>query len=153
MVEIDLRSALEYDAEKGYAIFMRDYENLSYADYDSSDENPRTPEITSIEQYQKTLELSNIFFIISSEEGEVGYIILDVYNSGTAQIKEIAVSKEHRRKRYGRRAIKKLIEGLSEDEEISEVVVISATIATDNFYSSCNFRYTSGDMYVYKLRK
>lgn len=153
MVEIDLRNALEYDATAGYAIFRPDYETLCYSDIDTLPEVPRKPQITNFEQYQKFLEESNLFFILADNEKEVGYIILDVTTSGTAQIKEMLVKKEFRGKGYGRRAVKKLLEELREDEEIKEVVVISATIATDCFYSACNFRYEVGDIYKYQLRE
>ena len=152
MVEIDLRSAIEYEAENGYAIFMRHYENLCYLAENPSLESRREPAISSFEQYQKILEETNIIFIVSSEDGEIGYLILDVYTSGTAQIKEIMVQRECRRQGYARRAIKLLLENLREDEEIREVTVISASIPTDNFYSSCNFRFVGGDQYTYRLR-
>lgn len=152
MVEVDLRNALEYDALESYAIFKPNHENLCYSDIESEPQIQRTSFITSFEQYQKFLEESNIFFITTSEENEVGYIILDVTTDGTARIREMMIKPEFRGCGYGKKAVKKLLEGLSEDEEIKVVTVFSATIATDNFYSSCNFRYESGDTYKYQLR-
>lgn len=152
MVKIDLRNALEYDVTAGYAIFKPNHENLAYSDIDPKLEFPRTPSINTIQEYQKLLESSNLFFIVEETGNEVGYIILDVTTDGTAKIQEMMVKKEFRGRRYGAKAIKALIQGLSEDEEIKEVTVFSATIATDNFYSSCDFRYVGGDTYKYQLK-
>lgn len=87
-----------------------------------------------------------------TEEKVVGYIILNAFNNGAAYIKEIMIKSEERRHGYGRRAVKELIEGLKEDEDFKLLKVISATMATDDFYSSCGFRYTSGDVYEHRLR-
>lgn len=152
MVDIELRNVLEYDAKTGYEIFMQDYIGLCYLDSSSTKQTPRKPEITNFVQYEEFLKQSNIFFIVSSKDNEIGYIMLDVFNKGVAQIKEIAIRKEFRHKGYGKQAIKTLIRELKDDEDIKKIVVISATIDTDNFYSSCNFRFISGDMYEYVLR-
>lgn len=154
MLEVDLRNVLEYDIETAYEIFKPMHENLYYSDIDPDWKNPRTSKISNMKTFDDFLKDGNIFFIVlkENEEKVIGYIMLNVYFSGTAQIEEIMVKAEERRHGYARRAIKALCEGLKEDEEIERVVVISATMATDNFYSSCNFRYTKGDLYEYRLK-
>lgn len=152
MVEVELRNALEYDVIDGYAIFKPDHENLSYLDISTELEVLRTPIIKNIQEYQKLLKNSNLFFITESSGKEIGYIILDVGTDGTAKIQEMMVKKEFRGRGYAKKAIKILLEGLSEDDDIKEVTVFSATIATDCFYSSCGFRYEGGDTYKYQLK-
>lgn len=151
MKEIDLRNALEYDIEVAYGIFKPLHENLCYSDLDSRWESLRKPKLSDFEAFNDFLKQDNIFFILL-EEKVIGYIMLKVYFSGTAQIEEIMIIAEERRHGYGRKAIKELIEGLKEDEEINSLVAISATMATDEFYSSCGFRYISGDKYEHRLR-
>lgn len=151
MLEVDLRNVLEYDIETAYGIFKPMHENLCYSDIDPKLERPRTRKIADFEAFNDFLKENNIFFIVLKEK-IVGYIMLSVFFNGTAQIEEIMVNSEERRHGYARKAIKVLIEGLKEDEEIKRLMVISATMATDNFYSSCGFRYNSGDMYEYRLR-
>ncbi len=154
MVEVDIRNVLEYGIESAYEIFKPMHENLCYSDIDASLESPRKPIFPDFDSFKKALEETNIFFIVLKENKEkiVGYIILNAFNDGSAHIKEIMIKSEERRNCYGRRAVKKLIKILEEDEELTCLKVFSATIATDNFYSSCNFRYISGDTYEYRLR-
>lgn len=153
-MNIELRNVLEYDVGKAYGVFKLLHENLSYSELDPAMEMERQPFITSKEAFVETLNDTNIFFIVlkETEEKVIGYIILPVFNNGIAQIKEIAIASEFKQKGYGKKAMKLLIEGLREDETISVIKVFSATIATDNFYSACNFRFTSGDTYEFKLR-
>lgn len=154
MLEVELRNVLESDLESAYEIFKQMHEKLCYSDINPDWEIPRKPLISDFDTFKETLDNTNIFFVdLKGDENKtVGYIILNVYTSGSASIQEIMIKPEERRKGYGRRSLKKLIEVLKEDDEIATVKVISATMATDNFYSSCNFRYTSGDLYEYRLR-
>lgn len=151
MIKVDLRNILEYEAKEGYDLFMKEYKDLCYSDSPPSREIPRTPQINSFEQYQEFLKESNIFFIISSEDEEIGYIILDVFNNGIAQIQEIAICEKYRRNGYGRKAIMELSENLKEDEDIKVIKVYSETIATDRFFDICGFYCVSEDIYEYKL--
>lgn len=154
MKEVDLRNVLEYDIEVAYGIFKPLHENLCYSEIDSSWEVPSKPIFADFNAFKNSLEETNIFFIVLKEKEErvIGYIILDVFNSGVAQIRQITIKSEERRYGYGRRAVKELIEGLKEDEDLKALTVISATMATDSFYSSCGFRYISGDTYERRLR-
>lgn len=154
MPEIELRNALEYGIEEAYKLFKPMHDGLCYSELNQNFEYPRTPFITSIEEFRENLSEDNIFFIVLKENNEkvIGYIMLSVFTSGVAQIREIMITPENRRHNYGRSAVRKLAEGLKEDEEIRKVKVISATIATDNFYSSCNFRWTEGDIYEFRLK-
>lgn len=148
-----LRNVLENDTETAYQIFKPMHEGLCYLETDSSSEKPRSPKIKSYEEFCEKLEATNIFFVVLEETREIiGYIEFDVFQSGVAQINEIFIIPEQRRHGYGRSAVKELVEGLREDKEIKKIVVISATIATDNFYTSCRFRFTSGDMYELELK-
>lgn len=153
-MNMELRNAIEYDVEEAYKLFKPLHENVCYSELDPTMETKRTPFITSKEAFIETLKDTNIFFIVlkETEEKVIGYIILPVFNSGIAQIKEIMIAPELKQHGYGKKAVKLLIEGLREDETISIIKVFSATIATDNFYSACNFRFTSGDTYEFKLR-
>ena len=152
MLKVDIRNVLDYGIESAYEIFKPMHENLCYSDMDSKWEILREPIFTDFKSFESALEYTNIFFIVleESEEKIVGYIILDAFNSGAAQIKEIMIKPEERKHGYGRRAVKLLMEILKEDEDIKSLCVVSATMATDNFYSSCGFRYSSGNLYEYR---
>lgn len=138
--------------QKDYLEFMSMHEKVSYSDVDDKEEVFREPHIHSYEEYQAFIAESNIVFIVCEDEVK-GYIIFDVWDEKpitVAKIQEMVIKKEYRRSGYGKRAIKQLFTELSEND-IDVVRVFSATIATDNFYSSCNFRYKSGDIYEYRL--
>lgn len=154
MINLELRNVLEYGIIPAYEAFKELHENLSYSDTSDFPETPRQPLIKNIKEFDEFLKKSNIFFIVLKEEQEriVGYIILDVFNSsGEAKIQEMMVTKKERRRGIGRVAVKSLIDELKEDDTINCVRIFSATMATDNFWSACNFRYLSGDTYEYKF--
>lgn len=155
MTELELRNVLDYEEHKGYEIFKSMHERFKYSDIDPAYETVRAPIIKSFEEFKENLKQTNICFVVLKEDEEkvVGYIIFDVSKEGYAKIQEIVVKPENRRSGFGRKAIKQLIEILREDEEIAKVKVLSATISSDCFFSSCNFRYISEDTYEYKLRK
>jgi ribosomal protein S18 acetylase RimI-like enzyme len=131
-----------------YNVFKEMHENLSYSDSNSKLEVPRAPIIKSFEQYQKTLEQTNIYFIVYFCN-IIGYIIMDAYDD-TCKIQEMCIKPEYRRKGYGRMAIHELISQLKE-KEFKVVQVVSATMGTDDFYTSCRFQWKSGDTYEYRL--
>ncbi len=141
--------------ESCYNEFKSMHENVCYSEIDSNLETQRPPIIRSFEEYQEFVKQTNIYFIIA-ENAIVGYIIMDAFydemvRDNVCKIQEIVIKKEYRKQGYGRKAIKQLISELS-DTEYGIVRVFSATIATDNFYSSCNFRYVHGDTYEYRIK-
>ena len=153
MLKVVLRNVLEYDIKTAYEVFKPMHDNLSYSDIDSKVEYLRKPRYPDFKSFKEALDQINIFFIVNENEDKVvGYIILDVLNHGPAYINEIMVEREERKRGYGKKAIQALIEGLKEDKDIEVLRVISATMATDNFYSACNFRYIAGDVYEYRLK-
>lgn len=141
--------------ESCYNEFKSMHEDVCYSEIDSSLEVKRKPIIKSFKEYQKCINETNMYFIVA-ENAIVGYIIMDAFydekvKENVCKIQEIVIKKEYQKQGYGRKAIKQLITELS-GTEYGIVRVFSATIATDNFYSSCNFRYVYGDTYEYRLK-
>lgn len=153
MEKIELKNALDYELYKSYNLFIPIHMGLSYSDISCyEDEEPRENEITTFLEYQRLLEETNVFFIVLGNNKVVGYVMFDVYENGKALINEIAISRKYRRKGFGKKAIKRLIEILSDYAEITQIKVYSATIGTDEFYVSCGFEWISEATYVYLLK-
>lgn len=131
---------------KDYQVFKPMHENLSYIDVGSMPSYPRAPTITDYETFIKEIKQNNFFFIDLNGQ-PIGYIILDAFNSGISQIREICIIPKYQRHGYGKEAIRQLVEILKADDTISVIKVISATIATDFFYKNCGFHFTTGDTF------
>lgn len=154
MTKLELRNVLEYGGIiPAYEIFKPIHENVVYSDVPNSPQIIRRMAIKNVKEFDEFLKKSNIFFIFldGNPDNIVGYIILDVFESGEAKIQEIVIKQEFRMQGFGRRAVKTLIEELKKDKTIKYVRIFSATMATDDFWSACNFRYLYGDTYEYAL--
>lgn len=138
------------ETTEDYTTLKPMHENLCYSDVDSTISTPRTPFITDYNSFVKELGRSNYFFVILDGK-EIGYIIMDAFLTGICQIKEICIIPELQRRGYGRAALKYLAEALKEDDSISELKAISATLGTDIFYQKCNFLHTNGDSYALQI--
>lgn len=122
-----------------------------YAEYNPADELEREPVIKDYDDFMEYVQKEWIYFAV--QDGEViGYAIITAFEDMSVKIEELYVSRKHQREGYGKKFVKKFIEFLKEND-MKRVEVFSATIATDNFWSECNFRSVNGtEMYEYKIK-
>lgn len=146
MLEIRNMEKTEID----YKIFKSMYDNLSYIDIVHVPPFSRPSHFSTFEEFSKAVNTSNFFFIVL-DHIEIGYIILDAYINGVCQIKEIYIIPAYQHRGYGQQVMTQFIADLKKDSTLTVLKVISATIATDKFYTKCGFRFTCGDTYEFHL--
>lgn len=152
MSTLNLREAKNTSVD--YELFEGMYERMGYLEIDGATVRRIKGKLSTKEAYEEFLESKGDIMFINYEEIDqiIGYIVLSCYDDGGARIHEMYIEKEHQCRGYGKQVIKNLI-GLLKKEEIKWVELMSATIATDNFWSACNFRFTgSNDTYKYEIK-
>ena len=145
MLEIRNMEKTEID----YKIFKSMYDNLSYIDIVHVSPVLRPSHFSTFEEFSEAISVGNFFFIVL-DHIEIGYIILDAYLSGVCKIKEFYIIPAYQHRGYGHLVMAQFIAELRKDSTLTVLKVISATIATDKFYTKCGFRYTHGDMYEFQ---
>ncbi|MBO5397375.1 MAG: GNAT family N-acetyltransferase [Clostridia bacterium] len=146
MLEIRNMEKTEID----YKIFKSMYDNLSYIDIVHVPPVSRSSHFSTFEEFSKSINTANFLFIVL-DCIEIGYIILDAYLSGVCQIREIYIIPAYQHRGYGQQVMAKFIADLKQDYSLKVLKVISATIATDKFYTKCGFRFAYGDTYEFQL--
>lgn len=136
--------------ENDYKIFKSMYDNLSYIDIVHVPPVSRFSHFSTFEEFSNAIKTINFLFIVL-DHIEIGYIILDAYFNGVCQMKEIYIIPAYQRRGYGQQIMAQFIADLKKDNTLKVLKVISATIATDKFYTKCGFRFTCGDTYEFQL--
>lgn len=152
MITLQLREAQASLTD--YELFDKLYKFFRYAEIDGKTIPRNNAELSSLETYLEYIRTKgNILFIQEEETNNVvGYFIMAWFDDGGARIREMYIAEEDQRKGYGKKAVKELIK-LVKEEGFKWVELMSYSIATDNFWSACNFRYTgSNDEYKFHIK-
>lgn len=144
MMKLQLREATS--SQEDYSKFEEMYKNFRYAEIDGK-MIPRSKLVLETkEKYMHYIDQEgNVLFIVEECSGNiVGYFIMAWYEDGGAKINEMHIVESCQRKGYGKKAVKELI-SLVKEEGFKWIELMSYSIATDNFWSACNFRYIGRD--------
>lgn len=152
MITLRLREATS--SRPDYDLFEGMYKVFRYAEIDDKTIPRTSGTLTTFEAYLEYItNKGNILFI--QEDGTdkvIGYFIMSWYEDGGARVNEMYITEDNQRKGYGKKAVKALI-ALVKEEGFKWVELMSYSIATDNFWSACNFRYTgSNDEYKFHIK-
>ncbi len=139
MIEVKVRYVT--DDISDYETFMEMHENFTYVHEDEI-EFPRKPVIKDYEQFKICVQNEEIF-IATMGDDVIGYAVALGYTDGVCKIAEIYVKPEKRRKGLGKKFVEQ-IEKVAQSEGFRKIQLNSATMATDNFWHSCNFRPLNG---------
>lgn len=133
-------SSLDYEQFDGM------YQNFRYSEIDGKSIPRNNAVLSTKDAYLHYIDQEgNILFVVEECSGNVvGYFIMAWYEDGGAKINEMHIIESCQRKGYGKKAVKELIK-LVKEEGFKWIELMSYSIATDNFWSACNFRYIGRD--------
>ncbi len=135
MVEVKVRYLTDDIAD--YETFMAMHEKFSYVHEDGT-EFTRNPVVNDYEKFKICTQNEELFIATLGDE-VIGYAIACGYTDGVCKIKEIYVKPEVRRKGLGKKFVEQ-IEKVAQNEGFRKIQLNSVSMATDNFWSYCNFR-------------
>ncbi len=135
MVKVEVRYLTTQISD--YETFMEMHQSFAYIHEDETflERNPVIKDYESFKEHAQNEEI----FVAMSEGQVIGYAIGYGYTEGVCKIHEIYVKPEARRRGVGRKFVEQ-IKQVAKNEGFRKIQLNSVSMATDNFWSSCNFR-------------
>ena len=149
MIKIELRVAEANQVD--YDLFDKMDSAMRYSE-DDDVEMERKKQFQSYEEYDRYLaDLGTIIFInLEGADEPIGFFRVTGFKDNSLKINDMYITKANQGKGYGKKAVKQLIEDLKDDFE--RFFLMSYSIATDCFWSSCSFRVNEGGYSEFKIK-
>lgn len=139
--------------QEDYEIFMNMHKTFAYSEPCPELKSIRPPVIKNKVEYEDFItQKGDIVFAIDDSENVVGYAILQWFEDMACKIQEIYIVEQYQGKHLGKQFVN-TIKQVAKEGGFLTIELMSYSMATDNFWSACNFRYTgANDKYEFQIR-